>query len=150
MMKFSALSLALTITLTINPLQAHGGAMGVVKERMALMKTLADNTKAVSPYATGVIPNALASVEPHAAALVKAAQESLTKFPDGSHTGVTDAKERIWQERAEFDGLMTTLITHATTLGTAARAGDAAQTKAAFNEIYTTCKMCHRKYREKK
>ena len=71
-------------------------------------------------------------------------------FPDGSYVkGKTDAKPEIWQHRAEFDELMQRLATKSTALADAAKGGDLAKAKPAFNELMQACKSCHDKFKKK-
>ena len=65
-------------------------------------------------------------------------------FPEGSYVkGKTEAKPEIWKNRAEFDELMKKLATKSAALAEAAKSGDLAKAKPAFNELTQVCKSCH-------
>ena len=71
-------------------------------------------------------------------------------FPEGSYLkGKTDAKPEIWTHRAEFDELMKRLATKSAALAEAAKGGDLAQSRPAFNELMQACKSCHDKFKKK-
>jgi cytochrome c556 len=57
------------------------------------------------------------------------------------------AKPEIWENRADFDAKLKDLLDRSATLATVAKAGDAAQSKAAFIDTANACKACHDKYR---
>ncbi|NVK43178.1 MAG: cytochrome c [Oceanospirillaceae bacterium] len=85
---------------------AHGGATGVVKERMDLMKDMKGAMKSLSKMFSGETAYDAAEVREAAAVLEAASGETLTKlFPEGSLHMPSEAKAEIWQEWARFQGM---------------------------------------------
>jgi len=72
-------------------------------------------------------------------------------FPAGSgpEAGKTHAKAEIWQNRAEFDGLMRNFGTAAAAFQAAAASGDLDRIKDAHGNLGKACGACHTKFREK-
>jgi cytochrome c556 len=71
-------------------------------------------------------------------------------FPAGSYVkDKTAAKPAIWENRAEFDALLTKLANKSAALAEVAKGGDLAAIKPAFSELTQVCKSCHDKFREK-
>ncbi len=104
-----------------NIVQAHGGATGVVKERMELMKSLGDtmkNMKAMfqnkSPYDAGEIRKAAKIIR-------SLSGEKITKlFPEGSLDKPSEALPSIWNNWDHFKSLSADLAVFAGTLDAAA------------------------------
>lgn len=85
---------------------AHGGASGVVKERMDLMegigkamKTLASIFKGERDYDPAVVRAAAAEIRDHGGDKITAL------FPEGSLDKPTEALPTIWQDWAAFEAL---------------------------------------------
>ncbi len=70
-------------------------------------------------------------------------------FPTGSFIPKkTDAKAIIWEQRAEFDGLLTTLANRSATLAEVSKSGDLAKIRPALKATGEVCKECHKKFKE--
>jgi|APCry1669189534_1035231.scaffolds.fasta_scaffold19474_3 cytochrome c556 len=70
-------------------------------------------------------------------------------FPSGSYIAKkTDAKPIIWEQRAEFDGLLNKLATRTAALSEAAKTGDLSKIKPAVQATGEVCKECHKKFKE--
>lgn len=146
---------ALTATLlTAVPgaVQAHGGATGVVKQRMDAMGTAGDAMKALKGYVTGETPFDAAQVENLAKAIGATAGEKLTAlFPKGSLDMPSEAKPEIWDQWERFESLAKDLELKSAALAEGMTKPDAAQTfRAGFGQVAQTCKACHTDFREKK
>ncbi len=128
---------------------AHEGATGVIKERMELMKTIGKNTKVIAPIATGAMDMDLKTVEKLADQIAKNAKAMLDKFPAGSNSHVSEAKDEIWQDWEKFTGLMKDLSTNAAALAKLAKDGEEFELEEAFNKVRGNCRQCHRSFREK-
>ncbi|MBQ4888623.1 MULTISPECIES: c-type cytochrome [unclassified Shewanella] len=79
--------------------------------------------------------------------------EALAKIPhegfiDGSDKGDTEALAKIWSNKADFDGKMTTFQENAAKLSVAAQSGDKKQIKQAFGNTGKSCKGCHDMYKK--
>lgn len=85
---------------------AHGGATGVVKERMDGMGVMKDAMKVLTPMMRGQVDYDAAIVRERAEDISNHAGEALTKlFPEGSLEAPSEAKPEIWQDWREFSAL---------------------------------------------
>ena len=83
MFRTSVLAVATAATLfTLLPVLAHDGAVGIVKERMKLMKFMGQNTKQIAPYAMGALDMNLKAVEGAAINISIAATNAIAQFPE--------------------------------------------------------------------
>ncbi|POF34292.1 c-type cytochrome [Roseibium marinum] len=130
---------------------AHGGATGIVKERMDAMSEIGDSMKSVGrmlksgPYDPDVAFEAGAAIAGHAG-------EALTElFPEGSLQPQSEANPAIWSDWPTFEDYAGDLRSSALTLKTLAEDGaDKQQLADAFGELAGTCKACHQEFRVKK
>lgn len=130
---------------------AHGGATGIVKERMdgmmAMGKALgivADMFKGKTSFNAAQVTSAAKTVEIHAA-------EMIELFPDTKHSRQgkgTEALPAIWQDKDEFNALARLLETKSQELGQIAASGDQVQVRRAFAEAAKVCSACHQDYRK--
>jgi cytochrome c556 len=99
-------SLLLAITLFIlfpaALAMAHGGAKGIVKECMELMKSVGKAMKGISKMARGKAPLDSAKVATAARTIDRHGQRIPAMFPKGSDQGVTEASPNIWQNSEGF------------------------------------------------
>lgn len=70
----------------------------------------------------------------------------LGQFPQGSAED-SRAKDKIWTERTEFDGLLKQMEQGFGELYQAAGAGQFSAAKQGLKQAKDTCRACHRKYR---
>lgn len=136
---------------------AHGGATGIVKERMDAMERIGAAVKSVgemlrgkAKFDAGAIEAAAIEIRAHAGAKMTGL------FPEGSLDHPSEASPMIWQDWAGFEVKADDLAEKAGQLATVA-AADAASTSegkqaiaAAFGAVAGTCKACHETYRVKK
>lgn len=127
---------------------AHGGASGIVKERMDVMGGLADHMKALKAAivdGAGARPSAIAErsreLRDHAEML-----EEL--FPEGTDNAPSEVLPVIWEDWDGFTDSADSLATAAADLTAAAEAKDGDRMNAAFKAIGRACSECHRTYRE--
>ena len=101
----SACLMAVT-ALTAQLVAAHGGATGIVKERMDLMEEMKDSVKAVAAIFKGQTDYNADTIR-HAAEIIKMhSGDAMTKlFPEGSLSGHSEAKPLIWDEWQRFKNL---------------------------------------------
>ncbi|TMV10004.1 cytochrome c [Ruegeria sediminis] len=103
---------------------AHGGATGVVKERMDGMSAMKDSIKVLTPMMQGKEPYDEDTVRREAEKLEHHAGEAMTKlFPEGSDGMPSEAKPEIWQDWDAFSELADQLHTYAEGLALAAGNG---------------------------
>ena len=100
---------------------AHTGAMGVVKERMALMKDSGEATKALADMMRGKTAYEAEDVRSLAERIASHGGEALTeKFPEGSLDPPTEARPEIWEEWSRFEDLADQMKRYALALAEAA------------------------------
>ena len=85
---------------------AHGGATGIVKERMDGMVALGKAVKAITPMMMGQETYDADKVVEFGASVRAHSGEALTKlFPEGSGGMLSEAKENVWSDWDEFAAL---------------------------------------------
>lgn len=144
--------LALTVSailFALNPALAHDGATGIIKERMKVMKFIGQNTKMIAPFAMGALDMNYKSVETSAQQISMAAESALAKFPKGSTSEESEAKPNIWENWAEFEGLLKKLSADAAQLQEMAK-NEEFDLQEQFEKMAGNCKTCHTKFRQKK
>ena len=103
---------------------AHGGATGIVKERMDGMSALGKTMKALAPMMRGEGSYNAEAVREGAETIRAHAGTSLTNlFPVGSGGMPSEAKEIIWQDWEEFSALAEQLHLYSEGLALAADNG---------------------------
>ena len=143
---------AIAITLAVGAF-AHGGATGIVKERMDGMMamgkalgTVADMFKGKTAFDADQVAAAAKIVEGHSA-------EMGALFPDtkASREGKgTEALPSIWENKDEFLALASALESKSADLAKVAASNDQSQIRRAFGEMAKTCSACHSDYRKAK
>lgn len=92
--------------MTSQQVVAHGGATGVVKERMDLMEDMKDVVKEVSAIFKGETDYNADTIRKAAETIKTHSGEAMTKlFPEGSLSGHSEAKPLIWDEWQRFKKL---------------------------------------------
>ena len=142
-----------SVAITLGAAFAHGGATGIVKERMdgmmAMGKALnvvADMFKGISPYTPAKVAESADIVRSHAL-------EMKQLFPDtkASREGKgTEALPVVWQNLEDFMTLADQLGHNADQLKLASQSGEQQGVRAAFSKLAKTCSACHRDYRKPK
>ena len=103
---------------------AHGGAKGIVKERMDGMSALGKTIKALAPMMRGEGRYDAKAVRQGAETIRAHAGASLTKlFPVGSGGKPSEAKDVVWQDWEEFSALAEQLHLYSEGLSLAADNG---------------------------
>lgn len=147
-----ALSGVVVIAAGITGAWAHGGATGIVKERMDAMVLISEDTKLIgqmlrgrTSYDPAVIAKAAERITAHSGA-------ALTRlFPEGSLEGVSEASPAIWNDWTRFAALADQLEGASQTLSeTASAEGAKKEVAAAFGALAQSCKACHAEFRIEK
>lgn len=100
---------------------AHTGAMGVVKERMELMKDAGEATKALADMMRGKTAYEADDVRALAERIASHGGEAMTeKFPEGSLDPPTEARPEIWEDWSRFEELADQMKRYALALAEAA------------------------------
>lgn len=130
---------------------AHGGATGVVKERMDAMKAMADHMKTIGAMVKGEARFDGKTAAAAAKAIARGGGKIGALFPEGSNHPPSEARGLIWREWNNFLRLTSHLEEAA--LALSAKAGASANSReigAEFGALGKTCKSCHEKYRIEK
>lgn len=124
------------VTATAIAAFAHGGATGIVKERMDAMDEMGKATESLTRIMRGQERYDAATVAGHAATIKSHAGDALTAlFPEGSDTAPSEARPEIWSEWDRFVGLAQRLETLAGGLEAAAANGLAANGGSTANSM---------------
>lgn len=103
---------------------AHGGATGIVKERMEAMDVMGDVVKTLSAMMRGETAYDTGAVRAGAETIRSHAGEALTGlFPEGSGGEPSETRAEVWSNWDEFSALAAQLETLADGLGRAAENG---------------------------
>jgi len=141
---------AIGLAMTASAVFAHGGATGIVKERMDAMGELAKAAKLLGGMARGKTKMDIDVIRQSALTIKGHAGRNMTGlFPEGSLHSPTEARPEIWSNWAEFESLAMELETRAGELA-ALGTQDAGGFRASFGAIAKTCSSCHEKFRIKK
>lgn len=117
----AALGAAALVAATAVTAWAHGGATGVVKERMELMEKMGDDMKALTAMMRGVQPYDAAAVRQLAERMRAHGGDAITSlFPEGSLDKPSEARPRIWRDWPRFEALSARLSEVAGALAAAA------------------------------
>lgn len=112
---------AVLLPVPITTLLAHGGATGIVKERMMMMKEMGESVKALAAMMRGETAYDASKVKALASDIAAQSGAHMTeKFPEGSIEGPSEATPRIWQDWQTFDALAQQLEAYAGALQQAA------------------------------
>lgn len=157
--------------ITVAGALAHGGATGIVKQRMDAMVTIGKATKSLAEMMRGKTAYDASSVRDAAAKIKTHAGQAMTSlFPEGSDEKVSEAKPEIWTDWEEFQVLAERLAVLAEGLELAAQNGPAdggggnstmtelptvtelasMPATTVFDMLGRTCSACHQKFRLKK
>jgi cytochrome c556 len=130
---------------------AHGGATGIVKERMDAMSEIGDQMKLVGGMIKGGTYDA-AQVSAAGGTIASHAGSALVElFPEGSLQAPTEASPAIWTDWATFQASASELEEAALALeGLADKGAGRAEIAPAFRTLAETCKTCHQSFRIKK
>ena len=144
-------SLVLIASLTGSALAiAHGGAKGIVKERMQAMESLGRAMKSIGRMARGKKTLEIMEVVRAAESIAQHGQRLPTLFPAGSSFGITEASPKIWKDPEGFKTSNYRMIAAARVLEGAARTDDLITIKGAYKALGKTCSSCHQQYRARR
>ncbi|WP_422040352.1 c-type cytochrome [Roseibium sp.] len=131
---------------------AHGGATGIVKERMDAMEDISQNVKTVGQMLKGTTTYDPAEVARAGSAIAAHAGDAMTElFPEGSLQHPSEASPEIWADWPKFSTYAESLQSSALALkDLAAQGAEQKAVAAAFGKVAATCKTCHEAFRIKK
>lgn len=112
--------LAATVLLPVVAI-AHGGATGIVKERMDLMKAMGDDMTLISDMIHGKKAYDAVAVREAAEAIAsRGGNKIVSGFPEGTGHPPSEALPSVWQQPDRFRLLAEDVTTYATALAEAA------------------------------
>lgn len=125
---------------------AHGGATGIVKERMELMKSMGAQMKTMGQMAQGQTPYRAATFAQAAEEIsAQSGDELVALFPQGSLHPPTEAVPAIWTDLPRFSQLADRMQAQARALAAMARDSQGVP-KAEFRALAQSCAACHEDY----
>lgn len=128
---------------------AHGGAKGIVKERMESMELMGKAMKYVGGMVRGDVQADMNTVQEAAQTIIRHGERLPALFPDGSNKGRSDASPKIWQAFGQFEESTDKMIAAAHALSVAAQTNNLAQVENSHKALGKTCSDCHRNFRIK-
>lgn len=145
-----ALGLALCAAISLpfaSSLSAHGGATGVVKERMDNMKALKEAFGNLTMMMTGKRDYNQEQARAEAMRIEQLTAEIPELFPKGSLEYPSESLPDIWED---WDGFLSVAEkAHGETLGLvdAIASNDRDAVEESWSMVGRGCKTCHRKYK---
>lgn len=123
MIKKTIIIAAVTSSVAVTAL-AHGGATGIVKERMDAMAVMGNSVKAVAPMMRREVDYDAEAVKSAAQVFARHSGEAMTKlFPEGSGGGASEVTPEVWSEWSKFEELAEQLGAYSNGLALAADNG---------------------------
>lgn len=122
---------------------------GVIKYRQGIMKAQGGYMGAMGMVVQGRADYSDNMLD-HAQGLYKLVKIVPTLFPAGTDFGETDALEKIWDSKDDFEAKAGDAERAASDLVTAAQSGNIANIIQAYKAVGQSCKACHEEYRRKK
>lgn len=149
MLKVLVLVAAFTITSGAQAQGTPSKAEQVLKYRKAVYQVILWNFGPMSAMAQGKAPYEAVEFARRAERVAAVTPMLMDAYPLESRD-VADSrlKPEMWDNRADFDAKLKTLVDRSANLAAVGKAGDFDKSKAAFFETANACKSCHDKYRK--
>lgn len=131
---------------------AHGGAAGIVKDRMDSMSAMGKAMKRLNVLTKGTADDSPREVRDLSAVISRHAKKIPAYFPDSkkSRQGKgTLALPAIWENLADFEARAKELADQSRRLAETAAGSERQATRKLFKQIGKSCSGCHRAYRKK-
>ncbi len=133
--------------------EGHGGATGIVKQRMDAMAAMGKAMGAVADMFKGKRDFSADDVSKAGEIIIRHTSEIDALFPDNTdsrNNKHSDALPAVWQRRDEFSNLVKELGQQVDRLRQAAALGDQSPIRAEFGKTAKICSSCHQDFRKKK
>jgi cytochrome c556 len=137
MLRLVVLSTAILVGATV----AQAQNADAIKQRREAMREIGKAGGDPFKMTRGELPFAQAPVDAVIKAIIDNAPKFKAAFPDNSKTGATDATEKVWTSRAEFDAIIDKWVADAKAAGAAIK--DEATFKVEYPKLASTCGSCH-------
>ncbi len=148
---FSGSMIVLLVIMVIpNPLIAHKGATGVVKERMDRMDKIGKNMKGIKSMIQGKETFSPETIAKHAESIREISTHIQKTFPEGSLQGKSEALPSIWENWEKFATLLDRLTEESERLKEVANKADRRAIMKQFVVLGKICRNCHTDFRKKK
>lgn len=141
--------IGLLLVLVFANVYGHGGATGIVKERMDSMVSLKEAMKSLNTMINKRQDYNVDKIKEYADLIAKNSGEHMIKmFPEGSLYSPSEAKPELWDEWEVFTKMANDLEVLAKNLRDSATPSPSKATEKLFKSIRGNCSDCHDKYRE--
>ena len=137
-------SLILLVFVSVNPIFAHEGATGVIKERMDKFKMSKTMMKQIN---IGLRENDFENIEKSAQKLLSWSKEMSKYFPEGSDVSPSEASKNIWLDPNGFSNAIKNFEEASLELVNQAQTENSDASIQAFRNLANTCKGCHQKFK---
>jgi len=139
-----------TFTVLAEPAKSAKQAKAVTQYRQAILTLVKSNVGALGAMNKGAIPFNAETIQTNSLRLEQLSLMLKDYFvTDTSGFDVeTEALDKIWANKADFNDKITALTAAASNLNNVAKAGDTSQFKPAIGQVFKSCKGCHDNYKE--
>ncbi len=130
---------------------AHGGATGVVKQRMDAMEVMGEAMKNLGAMFKGQADYDADAIQAAAELIGQHAQDIPTLFPDSHesrHGKATEALPVIWEQKERFDGFAADMLRESKALSVIAGEGEQRAVRLQFAKTAKVCSACHTAFRK--
>ena len=128
---------------------AHGGAKGIVKERMTVMKNIGKEMKKAGAMIKGKEAFDPKKIGTYAKTISKTSPGIPDLFPQHSLQKPTEALPAIWEGWDQFSALSLKLTEESSKLHDVAQNGERRAIAMQFAKVGKVCSSCHTDYRKK-
>ncbi|WP_282605664.1 cytochrome c [Pelagibius sp. Alg239-R121] len=149
----AAIALGSYAAVTAVTAYAHGGATGIVKERMDAMEVMGKAMKTVGEMFKGQTDYDANAIQAAAGLVSQHAQEIPVLFPDSEASRGSKHSEAlpvIWEQKDKFDGFAADMLRESKALSVIARDGEQRAVRLQFAKTAKVCSSCHTAFRKPK
>lgn len=137
MLRLVAISAALLLAATTS----YAQNADAIKQRREAMRAIGQAGGDPFRMTRGELPFAMAPVQAVLASIIENAPKFKAAFPNDSKSGTTDATEKVWTSRAEFNAIIDKWVVDARAATVSIK--DEATFKVEYPKLVATCGSCH-------